>query len=147
MHAVLDQTLRSVPMLATLGIRVEEARTGLVVMRLQASEALRDHSGALHSSALFALGETTAATLLGTHPELEGLHHFLKSSRIKYFGTSREDVVARAEMRTDAISGLIRQLEMGAAPVEVSVPVTDGEGRDLAQVLCHFSLERRRSVR
>ena len=98
MLAALDQTLRTVPMLQTLGIRAEEARTGHLVLRLPYGEAVTNHAGAIHTAAIFAVGELAAAVVLATHPELAKLVHLQKSSRIKYYAPSTKDVTAHARV-------------------------------------------------
>ena len=143
MLALLDQTLATVPMLSTLGIRAEESTTGKVVLRLPVSTGVTNHSGALHSSAIFALGELAAATVLGTHMELAELTHFLKSSRIKYYAPSHHDVTAHTELQPEQLDAIHRDLPSGAASVEVVVQVLDGHGRDVAQLVSHFSLRPR----
>ena len=65
----LEAALRSVPYLATLGVRVEDARPGTVVLRLPASDAIRAHGGSLHNAAVFAVAEN--------YPELKANENFL----------------------------------------------------------------------
>lgn len=138
---LLDDALRSVPMLATLGVRTDEVEPGRVVLRLPVSNQIVSLGGALHTSALFAVGELAAATVLGTHPELADLDHFLKSSRVKYYASSHHDVTAHAELPSELAASLVQDLDRaGTASVEIPVSVRDGHGRDVAQVVSHFSL-------
>lgn len=138
MIAVLDRTLRSVPMLQTLGIRAEEARTGHLVLRLPISDAIKNSAGAIHSAALFAVGELTAAVVLGTHPELQDLLHLQKATRIKYYLPSNKDVTAHATVTPEMM-----QLIRDAQRVDVLVKVLDGHGRDVAEILSHFAFRGR----
>ena len=143
MLAALDSALRSVPMLNTLGIRVEEARTGHLVLRLPVSRAITTHVGAIHSAAVFAVGEVTAAVVLGTHPQLTPLVHLQKSSKVKYFLPSHQDVTAHAEVTPEMLDAIEASLGGRGAEIEVPVKVLDGHGRDIAELISRFSFRRR----
>ncbi len=143
MLPALDRTLRSVPMLETLGIRAEEARTGHLVLRLPLSKHVTNHAGAIHSAAIFAVGELAAAVVLGTHPELTSLVHLQKSTRIKYYLPSTRDVTAHASVTAEMLDRVRDGVAAGHAHLEVPVKVLDGNGRDVAELLSHFSFRRR----
>jgi acyl-coenzyme A thioesterase PaaI-like protein len=135
---MLDKTLRGVPMIATLGIRAEEASTGIVVLRLPFSPSFTNAAGALHTAALAAVGELAAVVVLGTHPTLGLRPHTLKSTRIKYRLSARGDVTAHA-----ALSPLlVASVENGAATIDIPVSVLDKEGRAVAEVVCRFAIRR-----
>ncbi|MCB9686959.1 MAG: YiiD C-terminal domain-containing protein [Alphaproteobacteria bacterium] len=144
MLPALDRTLRSVPMLSTLGIRAEEARTGHLVLRLPLSEQVTNHAGAIHSAAIFAVGELAAAVVLGTHPDLANLVHLQKSTRIKYYLPSTKDVTAHATVTSEMLDRVKEGLRTNNAHIEVPVKVLDGHGRDVAEVLTHFAFRQRR---
>ena len=143
MLALLDQTLRTVPMLSTLGIRAEEARTGHLVLRLPLSEGVTNHVGSIHSAAIFAVGELAAAVVLGTHPELSTLLHLQKSTKIKYYLPSNQDVTAHAEITSEMLDSIHERVATGAADIEIPVKVLDGHGRDIAELISHFAFRRR----
>lgn len=143
MLAVLDHTLRSVPMLSTLGIRAEEARTGHLVLRLPYGALVTNAAGAIHSAAIFAVGELAAAVVLGTHPELASLVHLQKSTKIKYYLPSTKDVTAHATVTSEILDAIRAGLQRGNAHVEIPVKVLDGHGRDVAEVVTHFAFRRR----
>jgi acyl-coenzyme A thioesterase PaaI-like protein len=135
---VLDQALRGVPMLATLGIRPDEATTGIVVLRLPFSQGVTNAAGTLHTAAIFAVGELAAAVVLGTHPSLGHLVHLQKSTRIKYRAAARGDVTAHA-----AVTALqVAAIEQGADSVEVAVAVLDADGQAVAELVSRFALRR-----
>ena len=140
MLAVLDQTLRTVTMLATLGIRAEEARTGHLVLRLPHAPSVTNHAGALHSAAVFAVGELTAAVVLATHPELSGMRHLQKSTKIKYYLPSNKDVTAHATLTDEMLHAVKAAVASGEARIEVPVKVLDGHGNDVAELVSHFSI-------
>lgn len=143
MLAALDQTLRTVPMLSTLGIRAEEARTGHIVLRLPISPSITNHAGALHSAGVFAVGELAAAVVLATHPDLAGLLHFQKSTKIKYYLPSTKDVTAHATLTEEMLEAIKDGTAQGEARLEVPVKVLDGHGQDVAELVSHFSFRRR----
>src|SRR5262245_40150982 len=119
MLAALDRTLRTVPMLQTLGIRAEQARTGHLVLRLPYDEAVTNHAGALHTAAIFAVGELAAAVVLATHPQLSDLVQLQKSSRIKYYAPSNQDVTAHARVTPEMLDAVRDGLANGAATLDV----------------------------
>jgi len=141
--AALDQTLKTVPMLATLGIRAEEARTGHLVLRLPISPAVTNHAGAIHSAGVFAVGELAAAVVLATHPELANLLHLQKSTKIKYFLPSTKDVTAHATLTDEMLAAVKQGLSAGEARLEVPVKVLDGHGKDVAELVSNFAFRRR----
>jgi len=137
--AALDRALKQVPFIDTLGIRVEEARTGHVVLRLPFDEMVCNHSGALHSAALFAVGELAAAVALGTHPGLADHMHLQKSTKIKYFLPSSKDVTAHATVTQE----MLDSVASGKPTLELSVKVLDGHGNDVAELACNFALRKK----
>lgn len=143
MLAALDQTLRTVPFLSTLGVRVEEARTGHIVLRLPLGDATKTHHGSLHTAAVFAVGELAAAVVLGTHPLLAGYSHLQKSTKIKYFLPASKDVTAHATLTPELVEALEGQLADGFATLELPVQVLDGHGNDVAHLSCHFAFKGR----
>lgn len=143
MLALLDQTLRSVPMLSTLGIRPEMVRTGHLVLRLPLAPQITDHAGAIHPAAIFAVGELAAAVVLGTHPELAELVQLQKSTKIKYYRPSTEDVTAHAELNAEILGAIVEGLAAGTATTDLTVRVLDGHGRDVAELVSRFAFRRR----
>ncbi len=143
MLALLEQTLRSVPMLSTLGIRPEVARTGSIVLRLPLSPGITDHAGALHPAAIFAVGELAAAIVLGTHLDLADLVHRQKSTKIKYYRSSTEDVTAHADVSTEILERILQGIESGSVHADLVVRVLDGHGRDVAELVSRFTFQPR----
>ncbi len=134
----LDKSLRGVPMIAALGIRAEEATTGIVVLRLPFAPAITNAAGTLATSALCAVGELAAAVVLGTHPSLGHRVHLLKSTRIKYRLAARGDVTAHA-----ALSPLlVTTVEQGAETIDIPVTLLDRDGRAVADLVSRFAFRR-----
>lgn len=139
----LEQVLRTVPMVASLGITVDEGRPGSVVLKLPSAPGLLDAQGRLHTSALFAVGELAAAVALGTHPKLSTLAYLHKASRIAYVSSVRGDVLARAEIPPELVGAVVEGLERDARfVVEVSVSLLDARGNDVAHVVSVFTFKR-----
>ena len=139
MLASLDRVLRSVPMVSTLGIRAEEARPGHVVLRLPHAPAVTNHAGAIHTSAIFAVGELAAAVVLGTHPDLAGYLQLQKSTRIKYYAPSYKDVTAHAWVTPETLAAILA----GESPIDVPIQVLDGHGTDVADLVSRFTFRPR----
>ena len=137
--AALDQTLRTVPFLETLGIRVEEAQPGTVVLRLPYDRKVTNHAGGLHTAAVFAVGELAAAVVLATHPELGELLHLQKSSKVKYYLPSSKDITAHASLTDEMVATVQESMAGGAATLELPVKVLDGHGNDVAELACNFA--------
>lgn len=139
----LEQVLRTVPMVATLGITVDEARPGSVVLKLPSQPSLLDAQGRLHSSTLFAVGELAAAVAVGTHPKLATIAYLHKASRIAYVATARSDVLARASVPPELVNAVVEGLAKDAKfVVELPVALLDGYGNDVANVVCVFTFKR-----
>lgn len=143
MLASLDRVLRSVPMLSTLGIRAEEARTGHLVLRLPYGTAVTNHAGAIHTGAIFAVGELAAAVVLGTHPDLAGFVQLQKSTKIKYYAPSQRDVTAHARVTPEMLAAILEEVADGQAQVDVPVQVLDGHGTDVAELVSRFTFRPR----
>jgi len=141
--ALLDRTLQTVPFLSALGIRAEEMQTGHVVLRLPYSPSITNHTGAIHTAAVFAVGELAAAVVLGTHPKLADLVHLQKSSKVKYYLPSSKDVTAHATLTDENMASISKSIETGHATTEVIVKVLDGHGNDVAELSSHFAFRQR----
>jgi acyl-coenzyme A thioesterase PaaI-like protein len=139
----LEQVLRTVPFISSLGIAVEEARPGQVVLRVPAASGNLSHGGVMHSGALFTVGELAAGVALGTHPRLASLTKLQKATRIEYIGTSGKDVTAHAMVTAEMITAIHNGLEReGRATVEVPVQLMDGHGKDVGEVVSVFTFKR-----
>lgn len=140
--ALLDQALQQVPFLSTLGIRVEESRPGHVVLRLPHGRAVCNHAGALHTAAIFAVGEVAAAVALATHPVLSRVQQLQKSTRIKYYLPAAKDVTAHVTVNDEMVRRVQDGLSAGRVDLELPVKVLDGHGNDVAELVSKFSFRR-----
>lgn len=135
--AQLNAALNAVPFLNTLGIRVEESRPGHVVLRLPHSPAICNHAGAIHTGAVFTVGELAGAVALATHPELAGRKHLQKSTKVKYYLPSTKDVTAHATVTPE----MVEAVAQGAAAIELPIKVLDGHGQDVAELASRFAFK------
>lgn len=140
----LENALRTVPFLSTLGISVEDARPGKIVLRLPAVSANRNYAGVVQSGAVFSVGELAAAVAVQTHPNLVDVEALQQGARIHYVGTSAKDLTAHAEVTRETVDAARRDLDAtGRAQIEVPVHVMDGHGHDVAELHGTFSLRYR----
>ena len=139
----LEQVLRTVPMVATLGITVDEGRPGSVVLKLPSAPPLLDAQGRVHTAAMFAVGELASAVAVGTHPKLATLAYLHKASRIAYVSSVRGDVLARAEIPSELVAAILDGLARDARFVaEVAVTLLDARGNDVANMVSVFTFKR-----
>ncbi|MBN2798927.1 MAG: DUF4442 domain-containing protein [Deltaproteobacteria bacterium] len=138
----LSEALRAVPFLATLGITVEQAQAGEVVLRLPSNEGNRGHGGTLHTGALFSVGELAAGVALGTHPRLQGLQHLIRGTSVRYQRSSTADVTARAAITDELLETILKGVQdSGRAEVSVQVTLMDGHANDVAELLVRYLLK------
>ncbi len=135
--AQLHAALSAVPFLGLLGIRVEEARPGHVVLRLPHTPGICNHAGAIHTGAVFTVGELAGAVALGTHPELASRKHLQKSTKIKYYLPSTKDITAHATVTPE----MVKAVQNGASTLELPIKVLDGHGQDVAELASRFAFK------
>ncbi len=140
----LEDALRRVPFLEALGVSVEEARPGAVVLRLPSSRQNQDLEGAVHAGALFTLGGLAASVALLTHPRLSHLEPLRRGATVTWLRTSTQDVTAHAEVTPERVDAILSALE-GAdpPPLALSVPLRDGQGEEVAAVETVFGFRTR----
>ncbi len=140
----LESALRSVPYLALLGVRVEEARPGKVVLRLPFMAKLHAHGSVLHSGAVYSLAETAASVAVATHPRLSARAPRQKSARIKYYAAAVRDVTAHAEVHAEQLGRLLDGASSEqSVSLDIVVRVLDARGEDIAEFTAHYALRGR----
>jgi acyl-coenzyme A thioesterase PaaI-like protein len=140
----LVNALQTVPYLAGLGITVEHARPGGVRLGLAPSAAVLDHSGAIHPSALFSVGEAAASVAVGTSPRLAGIIALQKACGIKHVARATAAVSAEAAIDDAWIDAVhARIIADGRAEADIVVSVRDGAGAEVAEVVAVYSLRAR----
>ena len=131
----LEDALKKVPFLAALGVAVEEAKPGDVILRLPSTAQNQDFQGALAGGAVYSLGGLAAAVAFLTHPNLVDVEPLQKGASIKFLRTSSKDVTARATVTPEIVEAIRRALESGGdGATELPVEVLDGHGADVAEI-------------
>lgn len=139
MSQQLEQVLRTVPFLSTLGIRVEQARPGHIVLRLPHLPENTDVEGNLHTGTLFAVGELAAGVALGTHPQLIIVTSLIRGTCVKYLNTASGDVTAHATIGPEIIDAIMEGVaDRGKAETDVPVQIHDGHGGDVAELMVRY---------
>lgn len=132
---VLEDTLKQVPFLAALGVTVEDAKPGDVVLRLPSTAHNHDFEGALAMGAVSSLGGLAAAVALLTHPNLVDVEPLQKGATVRYLKASTKDVTAHATVTPELVEAIRRALDAGAdGTTELPVKVLDGHGEDVAEI-------------
>lgn len=143
MLADLRKSLYAVPLVQTLGVVPIEVRPGLVAMSLPHRPSLLDHSGALHTAALFGVAELAAAIVLATHPDLVGFEPRRASASVRYGSPSYGDVTARAELTSESVAAILAHEPTTPPGVSVPVRIHDAVDNDIMVVEAHFVLSHR----
>ena len=134
-HSALDDALHQVPFIEHMGVRVEEAKPGSVVLRLPKNGYNCATDDTLYSAAVFAVAELSALVVVGTHPRLHAWTTELLTSSIRYQARASSDVTAHAELQPEQIQAIVEEVHHGGkGEAEVSVSVLDGYGNDIAVV-------------
>jgi acyl-coenzyme A thioesterase PaaI-like protein len=134
-HAQLDAALHQVPFIAHMGVRVEDAKPGSVVLRLPFNDDNCASDNTLYSAAVFAVAELAALVVVGTHPRLHKFRTELLTSSVRYQGRSMSDVTAHAELTPEQVQRIVEEIHHGGkGEAEVTVPVLNGHGDDIAVV-------------
>lgn len=134
-HAALDAALHQVPFIANMGVRVEDAKPGHVVLRLPFNDdnCASDHT--LYSAAVFAVAELSALVVIGTHPRLHEYRTELLTSSVRYHARATTDVTAHGELAPEQVQRIVEEVHHGGrGETEVTVPVMDAHGADIAVV-------------
>ena len=134
-HAALEAALRQVPFIENIGVRVEDAKPGTVVLRLPYYESNCGTDATLYGAAVFAVAELAALVVVGTHPRLHGHKTELLTSSIRYQALAVGDVTAHADLQPEQVQALVEEIQhAGRGEAEITVPVMNGHGEDIALV-------------
>ena len=137
----LQNALNAVPYLNHVEILVKAAAPGAVTLTLSGTGAVRDHANHIHSGAMFSLGEVAAGIAIGTHPDLTGLVAMQQASGIRYLKACPTTPFASAEIRKDQLQQIKEDFaDNGQSKIEIIVPIEDGDGLRIAEVVSVFSL-------
>jgi len=135
----LQNALNAVPMLRHLTVIVAEADPGVVTLSIGTGDSVTDHSGNIHSAALFALGEAAAGIALSTHPKLTHLRPMQQASGIKYLRPCTDAPLVHASISDEQVTEIQGLLGAGnSAKIEVISKVSDDTGLLVAEVVSVF---------
>jgi acyl-coenzyme A thioesterase PaaI-like protein len=135
---------QAVPFNGHLGLEIVEVAVGRGVARLPDNEALRNHTGSQHASALFALGQAAsgaafAATFVRDLPALELAPD---AATINYKKIPRGVLTATGVLGSDP-QELHDELEReGAVSFSVDVSITDGAGDVVADMTVRWNVRK-----
>jgi acyl-coenzyme A thioesterase PaaI-like protein len=137
---------QAVPFNGHLGLEIVEVGIGRGVARLPDEQALRNHTGSQHASALFAVGQAAsgaalAAVFVEHLPELELQPD---AAEITYMKIPRGPLTATGVLGSDPDQLLAELDGTGTTAFTIDVSVVDGAGDVVADmsVRWHVSKER-----
>lgn len=137
----LQALLDLVPFARHLGVQVEDASPGRVVLALSAEPDAATHTGAMHAGALFSLAELAGSAAVSTHPVLRGMRVRARSAEIRYKQPATGRVTAHAEVTAELAERVGRELAAaGVAELLLPVEVLDGRGATVARVTASYRL-------
>ncbi len=127
---------QAVPFNQHVGLVVEEVALGRGVVRLPDTEALRNHTGSQHASALFAAGQAASGAALAAVfvEQLPALDLLPQGAQITYNKISRGDILATAILGSDPDTLLEELAREGCVEFSVDVSLTDGAKATVAEL-------------
>jgi hypothetical protein len=133
LRAGLEQ---AVPFNQHLGLEVEEVAIGRGVVRLPDDQALRNHTGSQHASALFAAGSAAAGAAIAAVfvRELPDLEVLPQGAEISYNKVSRGPIVATGVLGADPDTLLEELAREGCVEFGVDVSLVDGAQETVAEL-------------
>ena len=141
MRAGLQQ---AIPFNTHVGLEFVEVADGRGVVKLPDLAHTKNHVDSQHAGALFSAAEAASGgAFVGAFVEhLGGLTPLAKSAEINYLKLAKGAITATATLSEDKQS-LLDQLERdGRVEFPVTVELTDGEDRAVAQVTVHWHVRK-----
>jgi uncharacterized protein (TIGR00369 family) len=118
---VTDELIASMPLAATLGIRLVDARPDEVTLRLEWSERICTTTGVMHGGALMALADTAGAVCA-----------FLNLPPGAGTGTIESKTNFLRAVRAGHVDAVARPLHIGRSTIVVQTDLNDASGRRVA---------------
>ena len=132
-----------VPLTKALGIAVDKADAGRVVVSMPKSEIVLNHVGVFHASALFALAESATAALFAASFDLSEIQMITRSSGIEYRRVVSDTAICRARIEDDELARLRAALdENGKVDFDQIVRVIDVEDESLCEATFAIRLKK-----
>jgi acyl-coenzyme A thioesterase PaaI-like protein len=119
---------QAVPFNTHIGLEVEEVALGRGVVQLPDDQALRNHTGSQHASALFAAGQAASGAAIAAVfvQELPKLELLPQGAEITYKKVSRGPITATGVLGADPDTLLEELGREGCVEFTVDVSLTDG---------------------
>jgi uncharacterized protein (TIGR00369 family) len=143
---IKQQMMETLPLVRTLGIRIDSIGPGTAEVSMPDDGKLHNHLGTPHAGALFTLAETASgAAMAGGFAELiMGLRPVAKASRIQYQKVAKGATRASGRVPGD-LAALKAQLAAdGKIAFPVEVDIFDEHGTLAAQVQVDWYLSAKR---
>jgi len=143
---IKQQMMETLPLVRTLGIRIDSIGPGTAEVSMPDDGKLHNHLGTPHAGALFTLAETASgAAMAGGFAELiMGLRPVAKESRIQYQKVAKGATRASGRVPGD-LAALKAQLAAdGKIAFPVEVDIFDEHGTLAAQVQVDWYLSAKR---
>jgi hypothetical protein len=133
LRAGLEQ---AVPFNGHLGLVVEEVALGRGVVTLPDDQALRNHLGSQHASALFAVGQAASGAALAAVfvEHLPRLELSPEGAEISYKKIPRGTITATGVLGADPATLLAELDRDGSVAFGIDVSLTDGAGETVADM-------------
>jgi acyl-coenzyme A thioesterase PaaI-like protein len=142
---LVDMIERGSAFARTLGSTLASVDDGVVVLDLDAPEALHNHVGGPHAATLFGFAETAAAGVVVTvFQDLvgSGAVPLIKGAEISYSSIAQGPVRATARLAGDADGVRQSYAERGVAVFPVDITITTADGTETARMRAEMALKR-----
>ncbi|MYN46641.1 DUF4442 domain-containing protein [Pseudoduganella sp. FT93W] len=144
---IKQQMMDTLPLVRTLGIRIDEIGNGTAQVSMPDDQKLHNHLGTPHAGALFTLAETASgAAMAGGFAELiPTLRPVAKESRIQYQKVAKGATRAVGRVPGDLAALKAELKAQGKVAFPVEVDIFDAAGTLAAQVQVEWYLSEKRS--
>lgn len=135
---------QAVPFNGHLGIEIAEVALGRGVARLPDDQALRNHTGSQHASALFAVGQAASGAALAAVfvEHLPRLELAPDAAEISYKKIPRGPLTATGVLGSDPEQLLAELREQGSCAFTIDVGVVDGAGDVVADMTVRWHVRK-----
>lgn len=142
----VQNALHSIPMNATVGVKITDVGVGWATGECADSAPFRNHLGTIHAGAQFLLAEAVSgAAFAGAMAQyITEAVPLIEKMEVHYVGRAVGDLTACAEANpADLPAAHAQYAAEGKARLVVNVTVKDGEGKDVMQAVAHWYTRKR----
>jgi acyl-coenzyme A thioesterase PaaI-like protein len=135
---------QAVPFNGYLGLEIAEVAIGRGVARLPDTEALRNHTGSQHASALFAVGQAASGAALAAVfvDQLPALELAPEAAEITYKKIPRGPLVATGVLGASPDELLAELGREGQVAFGIDVSIVDGAGDVVADMTVRWNVRK-----